>query len=57
MIVANQANQRSQPSRLGAEPVDRQLTTGPQEADVITGAASDGDERDTKRKDRDRKVA
>lgn len=58
VIVANQANQRSQPSRLGVEPVDRpQLTTGPEEADVITGAVSDGDERDTKRKDRDRKVA
>ncbi len=58
VIVANQANQRSQPARPGAEPVDRpQLTTGPEDADVITGAVGEADERDAKRKDRDRKVA
>jgi hypothetical protein len=57
VIVANQANQRSQGPRLGAVPVDRpQLTTGPDEDDVIAGATSN-DERATKRKDRDRKVA
>jgi hypothetical protein len=56
VIVANQANQRSTASRLGAVPVDRpQLTTGPDDDD-IAGAISD-DERATKRKDRDRKVA
>ena len=58
VIVANQANQRSEESRFGAVPEDRpQLTTGPEEADIITEAATDGDERDTQRKDRDRKVA
>ncbi len=58
VIVANQANQRSQQKRVGGVPIDRpQLTTGPEEADVITGAVSDGHEQDAERKDRDRKVA
>jgi DUF3099 family protein len=59
VIVANQANQRSQGNQVAAvPPIDRpQLTTGPQDADVITGAVSDGYEYDTERADRDRKVA
>jgi hypothetical protein len=59
VIVANQANQRSQPKKpVGGPTIDRpQLTTGPDEADVITGAVSDGREQDTERRDRDRKVA
>lgn len=59
VIVANQANQRHQQQRLvPGVPIDRpELTSGPAEADVITGAVSDGHEQDTERKDRDRKVA
>jgi hypothetical protein len=60
VIVANQANQRRQPSRIGdGVPSDRpQLTTGPEDSEVISGAIGHtGDERDAKRKDRDRKVA
>jgi hypothetical protein len=59
VIVANQANQRSQQRKpVGGPPIDRpQLTTGPEEAEVITGAVSDGYAQDTGRRDRDRKVA
>ena len=58
VIVANQANQRSQPKRPAAPPTDRpQLTTGPDDAEVISGPVSDGDEQDAEHKERDRKVA
>jgi DUF3099 family protein len=59
VIVANQANQRSeQKTQLGGPPIDRpQLTTGPDDADVITGAVSDEQHQDTRRQDQDRKVA
>ena len=43
VIVANQANQRSKRVAARCRPVDRpQLTTGPEEDDVIAGAATDG---------------
>jgi len=61
VIVANQANQRSQSRHVGAVPtIDRpQLTTGEDDADVISGSVSDGHghEYDAERNDRDRKVA
>jgi len=58
VIVANQANQRYQQRLAGEVPSDRpQLATGAEEADVISGAVSDGQEKDAERKDRDRKVA
>ena len=59
VIVANQANQRSQQKKpVGGPPIDRpQLTTGPDDAEVIIGAISDRQEQDEERKDRDRKVA
>ena len=59
VIVANQANQRSQQKKpVGSPSIDRpQLTTGPDEAEVISGAVSDGQAQDTERQDRDRKVA
>ena len=59
VIVANQANQRTpHEDRVGSGSIDRpQLTTGPEDADVIVGAVSDGTEYDTQRGDRDRKVA
>lgn len=59
VILANQANQRSQSGRVGDVPtIDRpQLTTGEDDADVITGAVSDEDEHAGERSDRDRKVA
>jgi hypothetical protein len=59
VIVANQANERSQQKKPVAGPsIDRpQLTTGPDEDDVIAGAVSDGQPQDTERPDRDRKVA
>jgi hypothetical protein len=59
VIVANQANQRSQGGRVGETPmIDRpQLTTGEDDAEVISGMVSDGQEHDSARNDRDRKVA
>jgi hypothetical protein len=58
VIVANQANQRSQERRVGGVPIDRpQLTTGPEDSDVVSGAVSDGHEREADREHRDRKVA
>jgi Protein of unknown function (DUF3099) len=58
VIVANQANERSQQRRIGSVPIDRpQLTTGPDESEVISGAVSDGHEREREREDRGRKVA
>ena len=59
VIVANQANQRSQQQKpVGGPPIDRpQLTTGPDEPVMISGAGSDGRAPDTDRQDRDRKVA
>ena len=58
VIVANQANQRHDQTVMGGVPIDRpQLTTGPEDADVITGAVSDGQDEDSEQKDRDRKVA
>ena len=58
VIVANQANQRHQDHVMSGVPSDRpQLTTGPEEADVISGAVTDGHHEDTERKNQDRKVA
>lgn len=60
VVVANQANQRHQPGQVDrADPIDRpQLTTGPDEADVITGTIADGDEpAGREREHRDRRVA
>jgi hypothetical protein len=59
VIVANQANQRSQQTKPVSGPsIDRpQLTTGPDDAEVITGAISDRPEQDAEREERDRKVA
>ncbi len=59
VIVANQANQRTlHDDRVGSGSIDRpQLTTGPEDAEVIVGAVSDGSEHETHRKDQDRKVA
>jgi hypothetical protein len=65
VILANQANQRSQPARVRhAEPSDRpQLTMGPDDAEVISGSVPDADEpppadaRGRHREGRDRKVA
>jgi hypothetical protein len=58
VIVANQANQRTlHQDRVGSGSIDRpQLTTGPEDAEVIVGAVSDGNDHHTQR-DRDRKVA
>ena len=58
VIVANQANQRHEQRVMGGVPIDRpQLTTGADESDVVSGAVSDGHEREADREDRDRKVA
>jgi hypothetical protein len=59
VIVANQANQRTERhDRVGDGSIDRpQLTTGPEDAEVIVGAVSDGSEHETHGRDRDRKVA
>ena len=59
VIVANQANQRTlHQERVGSGSIDRpQLTTGPDDAEVIVGAVSDGNEHEAQREDRDRKVA
>ncbi|HZA03267.1 MAG TPA: DUF3099 domain-containing protein, partial [Propionibacteriaceae bacterium] len=54
VIVANQANQRHDQTVMGGVPIDRpQLTTGPDESDVVSGAASDGHEREADREHRD----
>jgi hypothetical protein len=59
VIVANQTNQRTvRQNRVGDGSIDRpQLTTGPEDAEVIVGAVSDGNEYDSHRRDQDRKVA
>ena len=65
VIVANQANQRSQPTRVrdGVTTDRPQLTTGPDDAEVISGPVNDADEpptadrQDRHREGRDRKVA
>jgi Protein of unknown function (DUF3099) len=58
VILANQANQRRQQSRIGGVPSDRpQLTTGPEDGEIISGAIGGADEREPEQKDRDRKVA
>lgn len=60
VIVANQADQKHKPSRINpGEPTDRpQLTTGPEDAEVITGTVTDGDERvRPEHSERDRRVA
>ncbi len=60
VIVANQADQVHKVSKVDrAEPFDRpQLTTGPEDAEVIVGTITDGDESaDRGREHRDRKVA
>ena len=58
VVVANQANKRNlDEPRVGTGSIDRpQLTVGPDD-DLISGAVSDGDEHETTRKERDRKVA
>lgn len=57
VIVANQANQRGRQGQLASvEPMDRpQLTTGPEDFEVISGAITDDPVHDGK--GRDRKVA
>lgn len=46
VVLANQANQRQTVGQVDrADPIDRpQLTTGPEDAEVIVGTITDGDE-------------
>ena len=59
VLLANQANQRQQPNQVNrADPIDRpQLTTGPDDTEVISGTITDDEPVGYGREHRDRKVA